>query len=114
MEWSTLQQPEGFSDENRLELVASSLKRYSDTRSVIPEGNLVEIKYRELVSDQAGTLKKVYSHLDLDMPDHMRAAPAEKYQRNKHPELTHGLKQRIREVYQPFIEAGLFDSGDFN
>jgi hypothetical protein len=44
----------------------------------------------------------------------MRVAPAEKYQNNKHPGLTLGLKRRIRKVYQQFIEAGLFDSGDFN
>ena len=114
MQWSTLQKPSEFSDEMRLGMVASTLQRYLDTRSAIPEENLIEIKYNELVSDQVGTLKKIYSMLRLDLPPHLGQPPSVNYERNKHPALTPELKARVREVYQPFVAAGLFDSSDLS
>jgi hypothetical protein len=113
-EWSALQRPAEISDELRLELISSKLSRYLETRNLIPPGNLVEIRYRDLVSDQAGTLEKIYTGLHLDMPAHFRVASRSNYQSNRHPDLPPELKNRIREIYKPFVTAGLFDPGELS
>jgi hypothetical protein len=113
-EWSALQRPVEISDELRLELISSKLNRYLETRNLIPPGNLVEVRYRDLVSDQAGTLEKIYTGLRLDMPAHFRVASRSNYQRNRHQDLPPELKNRIREIYKPFVAAGLFNPGELS
>lgn len=110
--WSALQRPVVVSDEARLEYVSAMFRRYLDTRDQIPPGHLVEIRYRDLVSGQAATLERIYASLGVDMPAHFRETPEPSYQRNRHPELSPELKDHIRDVYRPFVEAGLFDASD--
>jgi hypothetical protein len=111
-EWSTLQKPLEISDQMRLDRSSFLLGRYLETRDLIPKKNLVEVKYKELVSDQAATLKKIYSALGEVMPASFGVASESAYQRNKHPKLSPELKDRIRETYRPFVAAGLFDPAE--
>jgi hypothetical protein len=114
IEWSTLQRPLEISDQMRIARLSSRLRRYLETRDLIPKTNLVEVKYQELVSDQVGTLERVYAGLGMEMPASFRDATVAAYQRNRHPELAPELKDRIREAYRPFVAAGLFDPGELN
>jgi hypothetical protein len=112
MEWSTLQKPPEISDQMRLDIVSSRLRRYLETRDLIPKKNLIEVNYQSLVSNQVGTLEKVYASLGLKIPASFRTASGAAYQRNRHPELSPDLKDRIREAYRPFVAAGLFDPSE--
>jgi len=114
IEWSTLQRPLDIPDQMRIARLSSRLRRYLDTRNLIPKTNLVEVKYQELVGDQVGTLERVYAGLGMEMPASFRAATVAAYQRNRHPELAPELKDRIREAYRPFVAAGLFDPGELS
>ena len=42
------------------------MKQYFDTRSLIPEGNLIEIKYENLSADTMGDMKKIYDQFGFD------------------------------------------------
>jgi hypothetical protein len=114
IEWSTLQRPLEIPDQMRIARLSSRLRRYLETRNLIPKTNLVEVKYQELVGDQVGTLERVYAGLGMEMPASFRAATVAAYQRNRHPELAPELKDRIREAYRPFVAAGLFDPGELS
>jgi len=72
--------------------------RYLETRSAIPAGRLIEIKYQDLVSDQKGTLAMIYEHLQLELPPVLRDSRRRDYQPNRHPDLTPELKKRIRDI----------------
>ena len=111
-QWSRLQQHEDDSDDARLDWLAAVLQRYLDTRGLIPRGSLVEVRYRDLISDRVATLERIYSALGLDLPAALRSATSPSYRRNRHPELGPELKDRIREAYRPFVEAGLFDPAE--
>lgn len=112
MEWARLQRCVLISEEAMLKAVADNLGRYLETKSAIPAGRLIEIKYQDLVSDQKGTLAMIYEHLQLELPPVLREARRRDYQPNRHPDLTPELKERIRDVYRPYVDAGLFDPHD--
>jgi hypothetical protein len=111
-QWSALQRPPEVPEAVRLEWIVAVLQRYVDTRRLIPDGNLVEIRYRELVTDPVRTLERMYMKLDISMPERFRVKEESGYRRNRHPELSAETKLRIREAYRPFVDAGLFDAAD--
>lgn len=47
---------------------------YEDDKQLVPEGQLAEIRYEDLVADPKGTLKRLYA--DLGLGDFTRAEPA--------------------------------------
>ncbi len=52
-------------EENMLDLYAQMYKKYFEERSLIPEGNLVEIKYEDFVQNPVKNVKKIYTKLGL-------------------------------------------------
>ena len=111
-DWSALQKPPENSDQMRLDRISFLLRRYLETRDFIPRTNLVEVKYQDLVTNQTATMHKIYAGLGVEMPPNFRTASGAAYQRNRHPELSPDLKDRIREAYRPFVAAGLFDPSE--
>ncbi len=79
-----------------------TLQKYLDDRHLIPEGNLIEIAYKDLSEKPYETVKQIYKELDL--PDFKVAEPAIKqhleevkgYKKNVFKELSPGQKARIR------------------
>jgi hypothetical protein len=49
------------------EVYGRLMRRYRDTRSLIPEGNLIEISYDELTSNPMGVMENIYN--DFGLPD---------------------------------------------
>ena len=108
--WGALQRPPTYTDESCFKYISVVLGRYLATRTLIPPGQILEIKYHNLVSDSASTLESIYRGLGLTMPDDFRNQTPSTYERNCHPELTTEVKNRLREIYQPAVRAGLFDA----
>ena len=52
-------------EENILYLYGRMMQHYRQDRGLIPEGNLVEVRFEELETDPIGQLLKVYETLDL-------------------------------------------------
>lgn len=108
-DWSALQKRHPLSDDDRLTLIGSMLQSYLETRTLIPRGQLCEIYYSELVREQEACMRRVYSALDLGTPpDPAAQAAKEAYKTNSHPPLAPELKSKIRLVYKPYVDAGLF------
>ena len=108
-DWSALQKRRPLTDGDRLILIGSLLQSYMEMRALIPEGQLCEIKYLELVTQQETCIQKFYSVLNLGTPPDLTVQTAKQdYKRNSHPPLAPELKSKIRLVYEPYVEAGLF------
>jgi hypothetical protein len=52
-------------EEHMLDLYAQMYKKYFETRRLIPEGNLVEIKYEDFIQHPLENVEKIYSTLRL-------------------------------------------------
>jgi len=110
--WSALQGPLPVSDDFLLDYVGTGLRRYLETRNLIPAGHLAEIRYRDLVSRPAETLTRAYAAIDADVPAAVAEPTGAPYVPNRHPDLSEPLKARIRALYRPCVEAGLFDESE--
>lgn len=79
-----------------------TLQKYLDDRHLIPEGNLIEIAYKDLSENPYETVKKIYDTLSL--PDFKEVEPAIKkhleevknYKKNVFKELSPEQKKRVR------------------
>ena len=114
-DWSALQKRRPFSDDDRLESISSILQSYMKTRTLIPEGQLCEIHYSELIEHHEACIHKFYSALDLgNPPAHTVQSAKKSYKKNSHPPLTSELKATLRFIYEPSVKAGLFDPADLS
>ncbi|WP_437185836.1 sulfotransferase family protein [Planctomicrobium sp. SH668] len=98
-------------EENVIDTFLEAYTRYERDRHLIPEGNLVEVKYEELSSDPLTHLEKIYNGLNLGGFDEVRRrlepqlADHQKYQKNhfqpdRHWQLE--VYRRCKEVYDRF------------
>lgn len=84
-------------------------ERYEETKKLIPAGNLVEVRYEELVTDLPGGMKAVYDGLGLGGYDAVLprvqgyAARNKNYETNKYP-MTPELRARVNERWGDLIE----------
>jgi len=83
---------------------------YLDQRDRIPEGQLIEIPYTDLVDDTLGSLRRVYDALDL--PDFETGRPAierylsslQGYRVNRYPALDDVTTRRIADEWGRFFD----------
>ena len=74
---------------------------YFEERSLIPEGNLIEIKYEELVKDPFKHTELVYKELGLQgfaefAPKLQKyVATLKNYETNKHSDIPEGVRAKI-------------------
>lgn len=52
-------------DQHVMETFSRMFRVYSEDRALVPEENLIEIKYEDLVADPIGNLERIYRHLRL-------------------------------------------------
>ena len=73
--WSALQKRCPFSDDDRLKLIGSMLQSYMEARALIPQCQLCEIRYSDVVQGQEECLRKIHTRLDLGNPptQHIKA-----------------------------------------
>jgi len=105
--WSALEGAPPLNENTLLDRMGLFARRYCSTRGLIPEGSLVEIRYEDLVEDEAGTLERIYRKLDLKPRPTTQLKTQKRYQANKHPDLPDELKARVIKVCAPFYELGL-------
>ncbi|MFO0935380.1 MAG: sulfotransferase [Gemmataceae bacterium] len=84
-------------------------EKYEATKSMIPAGRLVELKYEDLTSDIVGQTRKIYEGLELGEFETVEPkilqyqANNRNYETNKY-QLTPELKARIRDRWGDLIE----------
>lgn len=105
--WSALQSAPPYNEDVQLDRIGLFARRYCETRGLIPKGQLVEIRYEDLVADEAETLERIYAQLDLKPRPTTQLKTQKRYQANKHPDLPVELKARVIKVCAPFYELGL-------
>jgi len=109
--WSALQESPPITDKQRLGYMTATLERYMATRNDIPNNNLCEIHYEDLVQNQDTTMKQIYAKLDLGSPPDYSTPPnAPPYKTNKHPELPSDIQTMIKQAYEPFESLNFFPS----
>jgi len=107
--WSALQQSDPVTDDRRLEFMTSTLRRYMETRSMVPQGQLCEIHYADLVQKECESLHHIYWTLNLGAPPaRTRSIDEKPYRKNNHPPLPEDLQNKIRKGYEPFDSLGFF------
>lgn len=107
--WSALQWPMPSDTAAVVDQLADSMNRYFDARPMIPPGNLVELRYEDLVADEQGTLALIYRSLDLSppaVPD--TSAKKRPYARRNNPPLDVAMQARVRHAFRRLIEAGWY------
>jgi hypothetical protein len=60
--------------EEVLALYESHMETYERTKSLIPEGNLIEVKYEDFIADPMPMMERIYSQFQLDGWDRAREA----------------------------------------
>jgi len=106
--WCALQWPRAVESTFAFELYGKSLREYFDSRTLIPEGSLVEITFEELVSDRARIIRKICESLALVPPPDSEKLNATA--RNARPpgDPPESWIPLIREHYKPLFDAGLY------
>ncbi len=100
---------QNFSQEETIDRVMycyeTTMRKYYEERSLIPEGNLVEVSFQELENDGMATAKKIYEQLQL--PGFEVAQPRIKaylddvkdYEKNRFVTLDPHIKDRIDKAW---------------
>lgn len=107
-----LQSPQVVEEDEILESIRAILMRYLQDRGAIAHSKLVEIRYEKLVADPVSALQEVHSRFGLEARHIARMRKTADYVRNAHPEISDTLKDRLREIYRPCVDAGLFTDED--
>lgn len=107
--WCALQWP-AKKKEASLQHQERLLQRYFQTRQLMPDGNLFEITFEELVTDRAGTIARICERFSLKPPANLETLEATA--RNARPPSLppESWLPLIREHYKPLFDAGLYPS----
>jgi len=108
------QDPEVLRSQQTLELGRRIFERVTEDRALIPEGNLIEIPYRELCGDEMAQVAHIYEQFEL--PGWDRAEPVLRdyvdglrgYQRNR-LRLDRKSRKRVFEAWRASFEAYGYD-----
>jgi omega-hydroxy-beta-dihydromenaquinone-9 sulfotransferase len=84
-----------------------TLQKYLDDRHLIPEGNLIEVPYKDLSEKPFETVKRIYDELSL--PEFKQVEPAI----NKHLEEVKGYKKNVFKELSPEQKARVRKELDF-
>lgn len=106
--WATLQESPKITDAELLARIKQHVDAYCRARHLIPVQNLVEIRYENLVEEQAGTMVRIYFCLGFDWPAEFACLEiAKPYVSNRHAAPDPSLVAKLREIYRPFYDSGL-------
>lgn len=106
--WATLQESPKITDAELLARIEQQVDAYCRARHLMPVQNLVEIRYEDLVEDQAGTMARIYSCLGLERPEQFTCLESAKpYVSNRHAAPDPSIAAKLREIYRPFYDSGL-------
>jgi hypothetical protein len=108
-----LQKPvsEEESEETQFEIYEKMYKKYFDEKDLIPEGNLIEVRYEDVVKDPIGNIEKIYRELGIDGFDKAKVSiekyieSLKGYKPNKYkidPKLRKKISQRYDFTFKKF------------
>lgn len=109
--WAVLQWPGPVALARTLFPARRDLERYFAERSMIPEGQLVEIRHEDLVADEAGTIRGVYAGLGLTPPGWLDVpvrGAHRPYRKNAHPPLPNEVEAGIPEAFHLLYERVIY------
>ena len=117
--WKSLSQAEGmqtgsngewdWNEHHVLDTFVRMYERFEQDRKLIPAGNLVDVRYEDLVRDQPGVMRRLYSELDLGdfSPVHSAIADYARqkrdYKTNRHI-ISPETAERVRRRWAPYFE----------
>jgi omega-hydroxy-beta-dihydromenaquinone-9 sulfotransferase len=93
----------------------STEEAYNRTRSLVPAGDLAEVRLQNLQADPLGTLRRLYEQLGLPFTPEFEQRVLvylhanRNYQPNVHTPPTERQKERMGEVLRPLVERGGHD-----
>ncbi len=96
--------PEEESEETQFEIYENMYKKYFEEKELIPEGQLIEVRYEDVVNNPLGNIEKIYHRLNIDGFEKAKPAIAKYiesvkgYKPNKHkmdPRLNKKISQRF-------------------
>jgi hypothetical protein len=110
--WCALQWPRTRAPRAVAANMAKAVATYEAARAMIPSAQQVEVRYEDLVADEAGTLRRIYAALGVAAPTWLDAAAAEAarrgYRRNQPPPLDAEMAAMLREACAPLYARGLY------
>lgn len=112
--WNALQWPPARRLDDMIDSLGGMLDAYFDARPLIPPANLIEVRFEDLVADEAGMLAAIYSGLGIGPSPSCQRAPgaaAVPYRRNTHPPLHEAVRDRLRSTCRRLYEAGGYVTG---
>jgi omega-hydroxy-beta-dihydromenaquinone-9 sulfotransferase len=98
-----------------LEELVSTEEEYVRTRSLVPVGNLAEVRLQDLQADPLGTLRRVYEQLGFPFTPQLEQRilvylhANRDYQPNVHASPTASQRDRMVEALRPLVERGGHD-----
>ena len=89
------------------------LRRYFETRNLIPPQNLVECTYESLVASPLAVLEEIHQRLRIPEFESVAAklpgqGEAARYVRNVHPKLSAEEESLVWTTFQKLVERGLY------
>jgi hypothetical protein len=114
--WNALRRRGTISGEEVAAFGGAMAERYLATRGLVPEGNLCEVRYEDLVADPGGVLGKIHGKLGISGGDAVVAEVAgdgriREYRRNRHPELSTVEKEMVRRHFASVFAHCEYDAG---
>jgi hypothetical protein len=102
LQWPTRKTTASLQNQERL------LRRYFQTRHLIPDGNLLETTFEDLVADRTQTIFRMCKQFAIKPP--VNFAPIEDKARNARPSSLppDSWLPLIREHYKPLFDAGIY------
>jgi hypothetical protein len=110
--WEDLQVRPPRKDREFLEVIERQLRHYFATRSLIPTGQLVEIRHEDLLARPRETLGTIFESWGRTIPrelvTHLADPGAGSYRKNRYPPVAAGLSQSLYAAYAPLYQGGYY------
>ena len=112
--WEDLQVRPPREDHEFLKVIGRQLRHYFATRSLIPKGQLVEIRHEDLLAHSKKTLEAVFGSWGQSVPSELFARlgkqEAKLYQRNSYLPLGAEISEAIYAAYAPLYERTYYEA----
>jgi hypothetical protein len=110
--WEDLQVRPPREDREFLEVIDRQLRHYFATCSLIPKGQLVEIRHEDLLSHPRKTLGAIFGSWGQTVPQELLSRLGDSdvgsYRKNCHPSVGADLSEALRSAYAPLYEHGYY------
>jgi hypothetical protein len=110
----TLPEDDGWIEEHVLETLGRMYDRFEQDRQLVPPGQLIDVRYEELVADPIGQMRRIYDELSLGdfarvEPEARRYAKGMRSYRTNRYTLPPDVAERVRDRWASYFERYAYD-----